>query len=94
MDPGFDMVENLHVLKPAIAALPERERDIVSMRFGQEMTQAEIGERLGLSQMHISRLLTRILDLHGTALPSRATMSTAPCTAPGCVPADLPTGPR
>ncbi|MFJ8747607.1 SigB/SigF/SigG family RNA polymerase sigma factor [Embleya sp. NPDC127516] len=62
VDPGFDMVENLHVLKPAIAALPERERDIVSMRFGQEMTQAEIGERLGLSQMHISRLISRILD--------------------------------
>ncbi|MGW1997416.1 sigma-70 family RNA polymerase sigma factor, partial [Embleya sp. NPDC001921] len=37
-------------------------RDIVSMRFGQEMTQAEIGERLGLSQMHISRLISRILD--------------------------------
>ncbi|MFJ8746710.1 SigB/SigF/SigG family RNA polymerase sigma factor [Embleya sp. NPDC127516] len=62
VDPGFDMVENLHVLKPAIAALPERERDIVSMRFGQDMTQAQIGEHLGLSQMHISRLLTRILD--------------------------------
>ncbi|MYS85318.1 sigma-70 family RNA polymerase sigma factor [Embleya scabrispora] len=61
VDPGFDMVENLHVLKPAIAALPERERDIVSMRFGQEMTQARIGERLGLSQMHVSRLISRIL---------------------------------
>jgi RNA polymerase sigma-B factor len=61
VDPGFDMVENLHVLKPAIAALPQRERDIVSMRFGEELTQAQIGERLGLSQMHVSRLLSRIL---------------------------------
>ncbi|MGW9209703.1 SigB/SigF/SigG family RNA polymerase sigma factor [Embleya sp. NPDC055664] len=62
VDPGFDRVENLLILKPAIASLPQREREIVSMRFGQEMTQAQIGEHLGLSQMHISRLLTRILD--------------------------------
>ncbi|CAM5243072.1 RNA polymerase, sigma 28 subunit, Sig B/F/G subfamily OS=Streptomyces sp. ACT-1 OX=1609288 GN=SACT1_7182 PE=4 SV=1 [Streptomyces griseus subsp. griseus] len=31
------------------------------MRFGQELTQAQIGERLGISQMHVSRLLNRLL---------------------------------
>ncbi|MFE6130444.1 sigma-70 family RNA polymerase sigma factor, partial [Streptomyces sp. NPDC056437] len=36
-------------------------RRILQMRFGQEMTQADIGNELGISQMHVSRLLTRIL---------------------------------
>ncbi|MFI6980441.1 SigB/SigF/SigG family RNA polymerase sigma factor [Embleya sp. NPDC050154] len=61
VDPGFEIAENLHVLKPLLAALPERDRAIVSMRFGEELTQAQIGERLGISQMHVSRLLNRIL---------------------------------
>ncbi|MFE2866418.1 SigB/SigF/SigG family RNA polymerase sigma factor [Embleya sp. NPDC059259] len=61
VDPGYEIAENLHVLKPLLAALPQRDRDIVSMRFGEELTQAQIGERLGISQMHVSRLLSRIL---------------------------------
>ncbi|WP_406288914.1 SigB/SigF/SigG family RNA polymerase sigma factor [Embleya sp. NBC_00896] len=68
VDPGFETAENLHVLKPLIAALPQRDRDIVSMRFGQELTQAQIGERLGISQMHVSRLLNRILTRLRTEL--------------------------
>ncbi|MEU1508124.1 SigB/SigF/SigG family RNA polymerase sigma factor [Kitasatospora sp. NPDC005748] len=51
----------LETLKPAIAALPERDRTILSLRFGAELTQGEIGRRLGISQMHVSRLLNRIL---------------------------------
>ncbi|MEU9044285.1 MULTISPECIES: SigB/SigF/SigG family RNA polymerase sigma factor [unclassified Kitasatospora] len=63
---GFDDVrltrfEDIHALKPLIAALPERDRTILSLRFGEELTQAEIGQRLGISQMHVSRLLTRAL---------------------------------
>ncbi|MFJ8745383.1 SigB/SigF/SigG family RNA polymerase sigma factor [Embleya sp. NPDC127516] len=61
VDPGYDLAENLHALKPLIAALPQRERDILSMRFGQDLTQSQIGERLGISQMHVSRLLARTL---------------------------------
>ncbi|MFB7909479.1 RNA polymerase sigma factor SigF [Kitasatospora sp. NPDC059146] len=60
-DPRFDTVENLIVLKPLVAALPERDRRILSMRFGEELTQSQIGARLGLSQMHVSRLLSRTL---------------------------------
>ncbi|MER7667025.1 RNA polymerase sigma factor SigF [Kitasatospora sp. NPDC096128] len=60
-DPRFDTVENLIVLKPLVAALPERDRQILSMRFGEELTQSQIGARLGLSQMHVSRLLSRTL---------------------------------
>ncbi|MFE9479042.1 SigB/SigF/SigG family RNA polymerase sigma factor [Streptomyces spororaveus] len=60
-DARFEMVEYLESLKPLLAALPERDRTILSLRYGEELTQAEVGERLGISQMHVSRLLTRIL---------------------------------
>jgi RNA polymerase sigma-B factor len=60
-DPALEGVVNLTALKPLIAGLPERERTILSMRFGEDMTQSAIGAELGLSQMHISRLLTRTL---------------------------------
>jgi RNA polymerase sigma-B factor len=60
-DPALEGVENLTSLKPLIARLPERERTILAMRFGGDMTQAQIGTELGLSQMHISRLLNRAL---------------------------------
>ncbi|MQY15538.1 RNA polymerase sigma factor SigF [Streptomyces sp. RB5] len=60
-DRRLEKVENIHALKPLVAALPERERRILSMRFGQELTQSEIGAELGISQMHVSRLLSAIL---------------------------------
>ncbi|MET7802089.1 sigma-70 family RNA polymerase sigma factor, partial [Streptomyces decoyicus] len=58
-DPALALAENLHALKPHLAQLDERERTLLELRFGSEMTQTEIGEELGLSQMHVSRLLTR-----------------------------------
>lgn len=61
VDPALDLFEDLHTLGPLLQELDERERTIIELRFGQEMTQAEIGRELGLSQMHISRLLTRTL---------------------------------
>ncbi|MFI6155140.1 SigB/SigF/SigG family RNA polymerase sigma factor [Kitasatospora sp. NPDC051170] len=60
-DPELARVEDLVALKPLVAALPERERLILSMRFCEDMTQSQIGERLGVSQMHVSRLLSRTL---------------------------------
>ncbi|MFW3463218.1 RNA polymerase sigma factor SigF [Streptomyces microflavus] len=60
-DPALELVENLHALAPLMGTLDEREREILAMRFGQEMTQAQIGEHLGISQMHVSRLLARTL---------------------------------
>ncbi|WP_406457697.1 RNA polymerase sigma factor SigF [Streptomyces sp. NBC_00876] len=60
-DPGMETVENLHTLAPLLEQLDDRERRIVRMRFGQEMTQSEIGAELGISQMHVSRLLARIV---------------------------------
>ncbi|NUV70458.1 SigB/SigF/SigG family RNA polymerase sigma factor [Streptomyces sp. CAI-121] len=61
VDPAMELVEDLHTLAPLLGRLDEREREIVAMRFGQEMTQAQIGEHLGISQMHVSRLLSRLL---------------------------------
>ncbi|WP_078891863.1 RNA polymerase sigma factor SigF [Streptomyces sp. NRRL S-350] len=60
-DRDLSLVEDLVALKPLVAALPERDRLILSMRFCEDMTQSQIGARLGLSQMHVSRLLSRTL---------------------------------
>ncbi|WP_030559767.1 sigma-70 family RNA polymerase sigma factor, partial [Streptomyces exfoliatus] len=60
-DAAMETVENLHALAPLLEELDDRERRIIEMRFGQEMTQAQIGAELGISQMHVSRLLTRTL---------------------------------
>ncbi len=68
VDPALESVEDFQSLQPLIADLDERERRILQMRFGQEMTQAEIGRELGLSQMHISRLLARTLGKLRTGL--------------------------
>ena len=59
-----DQLENLEYrasLAPEMAKLPERERKILFLRFYRGMTQSEIAERLGISQMHVSRLLNRTL---------------------------------
>ncbi|WP_306187567.1 RNA polymerase sigma factor SigF [Streptomyces sp. MK5] len=58
---GIRLVEDFHSLAPLVAELGERDRQIIHLRFVEEATQAEIGERLGCSQMHVSRLIKRIL---------------------------------
>ncbi|MEW2285123.1 RNA polymerase sigma factor SigF [Streptomyces sp. NPDC047841] len=60
-DAALELVEDFHALAPLIAELDERDRQIIHMRFVEELTQAQIGERLGVSQMHVSRLLSRCL---------------------------------
>ncbi|MFF2362334.1 RNA polymerase sigma factor SigF [Streptomyces sp. NPDC058122] len=60
-DGALELVEDFHALAPLIAQLDERERRIIHMRFVDELTQAQIGEHLGVSQMHVSRLLSRTL---------------------------------
>ncbi|MFF0190854.1 SigB/SigF/SigG family RNA polymerase sigma factor [Streptomyces sp. NPDC005244] len=58
-DPAFDVVVDREAAKKALRRLPERERSILYMRFFEDMTQSRIAEELGLSQMHVSRLITR-----------------------------------
>ena len=59
---GYAFVEMSVAVGPTVRALPAREREILRLRFVDDLTQREIGERVGVSQMHVSRLLRRALD--------------------------------
>ena len=59
---GFEEIEEQERLGPLVARLPWRERRIIHMRFVEELTQSQIGTRLGISQMHVCRLLAQSLD--------------------------------
>ncbi|OXM59103.1 SigB/SigF/SigG family RNA polymerase sigma factor [Amycolatopsis vastitatis] len=61
-EPGFAHCENHVTLQAAMATLPARERAIVKMRFVDELTQSQIAQRIGLSQMQVSRLLAKTLE--------------------------------
>src|SRR3954471_24807187 len=61
VDAGFDTAEQSAFLSRALNALPERERTLVRLRFEEDLSQSEIGRQLGISQMHVSRLLRRAL---------------------------------
>lgn len=60
-DAELDRVDYQQALQPLLAELPERERTILMLRFFLNMTQTQIADRVGVSQMHVSRLLTQTL---------------------------------
>src|SRR3981081_1303839 len=55
VDPRLDKVLDMETVRPWIAALPERQRTILTLRFFENMSQTEIAEHIGSSQMHVSR---------------------------------------
>jgi RNA polymerase sigma-B factor len=55
-------VDSRQALRPILSELDERERTIVLLRFFGNMTQTQIAEEVGISQMHVSRLLAQTLD--------------------------------
>ena len=57
VDPGLAQAEDTATLDRLMATLGDREREILRLRFHEDLTQAEIGEQLGISQMHVSRLI-------------------------------------
>jgi RNA polymerase sigma-B factor len=61
LDSGFDLAEHRVLLERLLEELPDRERTIVRLRFFEDMTQTEIAQEVGISQMHVSRLLSRTL---------------------------------
>ncbi|NYH53954.1 RNA polymerase sigma-B factor [Nocardiopsis arvandica] len=61
-DKALERVVERESIKPALARLPERERKILMLRFFGDHTQSEIADRMGYSQMHVSRLLAGILE--------------------------------
>src|ERR671936_583457 len=60
-DEGFERSEDRAALAPALERLPEREREILRMRFEEGLPQTQIAQRVGLSQMHVSRLIRKSL---------------------------------
>jgi RNA polymerase sigma-B factor len=77
VDDELSHVEDRAVVRDLIAALPDRERRIVYLRFFEGLTQAEIAERVGVSQMHVSRLLTRSLEALGDQFTHRRALEGA-----------------
>jgi RNA polymerase sigma-B factor len=61
-DDRFELVEYGATIAPTLQALPARDRIVLHLRFVEDLTQAEIAERVGVSQMHVSRLIRRALD--------------------------------
>jgi RNA polymerase sigma-B factor len=73
----FDLIEHRQALAPLLAALPEREQRILVLRFFDGLTQAEIGALVGISQMHVSRMLTKTLGRLRRQLTADAPMVSA-----------------
>ena len=66
-DSAYELVEDRQAIASTWKALPEVERQVLELRFMEDLTQREIGERIGYSQMHVSRLLRRALTRLETA---------------------------
>jgi RNA polymerase sigma-B factor len=60
-DAGFELAERQADVAPLLRALPRREREVLFMRFARDMTQSEIAQRIGCSQMQVSRILRRTI---------------------------------
>ena len=61
-DAGYELVEDKLALEGALPHLDERERLVLQLRFVEDLTQSQIAERIGHSQMHVSRILRRTLE--------------------------------
>ncbi len=70
LDDGFHQTEVSMAVQALIEKLPEREREIIELRFFAGLKQQEIADRMGMSQMHVSRLLRRALDQMRIYLPT------------------------
>ena len=69
-DPRLETIDTQLDVRDALSVLDERERNCVRLRFAEDMTQEEIAVRLGVSQVHVSRILRRALDKLRTEVAS------------------------
>jgi RNA polymerase sigma-B factor len=60
-DENYETIEYIETIAPTMRALPERDRLVLKLRFEDDLTQSEIAEQIGVSQMHVSRLIRRAL---------------------------------
>jgi RNA polymerase sigma-B factor len=61
-DSGYELIEDKLALEEVLPHLDERERVVLQLRFVEDLTQSQIAERIGHSQMHVSRILRRTLE--------------------------------
>ncbi|MFN2611982.1 MAG: SigB/SigF/SigG family RNA polymerase sigma factor [Solirubrobacterales bacterium] len=61
-DPGYEMVEYGAAIQGTLSSMPERTRLVMHLRFVEDLTQAQIAERISVSQMHVSRIIRRALS--------------------------------
>jgi RNA polymerase sigma-B factor len=72
-DESFDRIDEKMLVRDLLAQLPEREREVIELRFFENLTQEEIAERIGVSQSYLSRILRRVLlDLRRRAVQGAA----------------------
>jgi RNA polymerase sigma-B factor len=67
-DPGFGRAEDAATVDQLLRVLAPREREVLRLRFVEDLTQQEIGERIGVSQMHVSRLIRQAIQRLGDAV--------------------------
>jgi len=79
-DPGFSLAEDAATVERLMRVLTDREREVLRLRFEEDLTQSEIGARVGVSQMHVSRLirqsvarLREVAEVGGESPPGRIT---------------------
>jgi RNA polymerase sigma-B factor len=73
---GFAIAEDVAVLEGLMRALPERERVVLHLRFNEDLTQSRIAEIIGVSQMHVSRIVRRALEQLRTAASDERSLDT------------------
>jgi RNA polymerase sigma-B factor len=61
LDSDLALIDDREALRPLLAQLPPRERTIIALRFFRQLTQTQIAEQVGISQMHVSRVLRQTL---------------------------------
>jgi RNA polymerase sigma-B factor len=61
-DPGFGLAEDAATVDRLMRVLSDREREVLRLRFEEDLTQSEIGQRVGVSQMHVSRLIRQSIS--------------------------------
>jgi RNA polymerase sigma-B factor len=74
-DPGYQLADVSATVEGLMSGLSEREREILRLRFAEDLTQSEIGARLGVSQMHVSRLIRRAVAQLRQAAESDTSMA-------------------